>query len=102
MSSTGPADAYESSPGTGETPEPDGRRLVLDADQISRACARMAHQILEANRGAGNTDANLPRFRLYRDNLENIRKWTQERMGGRAGICVPETMRWSSPCLVNL
>jgi pyrimidine operon attenuation protein / uracil phosphoribosyltransferase len=31
---------------------PDGRRVVLDADQISRAVARMAHQILEANRGA--------------------------------------------------
>jgi pyrimidine operon attenuation protein/uracil phosphoribosyltransferase len=27
-------------------------RLVLDADQITRACARMAHQVLEANRGA--------------------------------------------------
>ncbi|MET1006951.1 MAG: bifunctional pyr operon transcriptional regulator/uracil phosphoribosyltransferase PyrR [Propionibacteriaceae bacterium] len=27
-------------------------RVVLDAEQISRACARMAHQILEANRGA--------------------------------------------------
>jgi pyrimidine operon attenuation protein/uracil phosphoribosyltransferase len=27
-------------------------RVVMDADQISRACARMAHQILEANRGA--------------------------------------------------
>jgi pyrimidine operon attenuation protein/uracil phosphoribosyltransferase len=27
-------------------------RLVLDADQIARACNRMAHQILEANRGA--------------------------------------------------
>ena len=31
---------------------PDTSRLVLDADQIARACARMAHQILEANRGA--------------------------------------------------
>jgi len=31
---------------------PDAYRVVLDADQISRACARMAHQILEANRGA--------------------------------------------------
>ncbi|HZA71633.1 MAG TPA: bifunctional pyr operon transcriptional regulator/uracil phosphoribosyltransferase PyrR [Propionibacteriaceae bacterium] len=30
----------------------DASRLVLDADQIARACARMAHQILEANRGA--------------------------------------------------
>lgn len=27
-------------------------RQVLDADQISRACARMAHEVLEANRGA--------------------------------------------------
>jgi pyrimidine operon attenuation protein / uracil phosphoribosyltransferase len=27
-------------------------RIVLDADQIARACARMAHQILEANQGA--------------------------------------------------
>ncbi|RKQ93334.1 concanavalin A-like lectin/glucanase superfamily protein [Solirubrobacter pauli] len=49
---------------------------------------------LAANMGAGNTDANLPRYRLYRDNLENIRKWTTERMGGRPGICVPETMRF--------
>ncbi len=30
---------------------PDARQ-VLDADQISRACARMAHEILESNRGA--------------------------------------------------
>ena len=30
----------------------DAHRVVLDSDQISRACARMAHQILEANRGA--------------------------------------------------
>jgi pyrimidine operon attenuation protein/uracil phosphoribosyltransferase len=27
-------------------------RLVMDADQITRSCARMAHQVLEANRGA--------------------------------------------------
>jgi pyrimidine operon attenuation protein / uracil phosphoribosyltransferase len=33
-------------------PDADAGRLVLDADQITRACARMAHQILEANRGA--------------------------------------------------
>ena len=30
----------------------DAPRIVLDADQIARACARMAHQILEANQGA--------------------------------------------------
>ncbi len=42
-----------------ESPTPDrpladsgDTRVVMDADQISRACARMAHQILEANRGA--------------------------------------------------
>ena len=34
------------------THEPGDTRVVMDADQISRACARMAHQILEANRGA--------------------------------------------------
>ena len=33
-------------------PHPTSARLVLDADQIARACARMAHQVLEANRGA--------------------------------------------------
>lgn len=27
-------------------------RVVMDAEQIARACARMAHQLLEANRGA--------------------------------------------------
>jgi pyrimidine operon attenuation protein/uracil phosphoribosyltransferase len=27
-------------------------RVVMDSEQIARACARMAHQILEANRGA--------------------------------------------------
>lgn len=33
------------------TPPPDAR-VVLDADDISRAVTRIAHQILEANRGA--------------------------------------------------
>jgi pyrimidine operon attenuation protein / uracil phosphoribosyltransferase len=49
----------EAGPGGQSPPVPDPRsspadtsRLVLDADQIARACARMAHQILEANRGA--------------------------------------------------
>src|SRR4051794_8584359 len=43
--------------GLGPTELPTKRfetRVVMDADQISRACARMAHQILEANRGAEN------------------------------------------------
>ena len=33
-------------------PVADAARVVMDADQINRACARMAHQILESNRGA--------------------------------------------------
>jgi hypothetical protein len=49
---------------------------------------------IAANVGAGTTDLNAPYFRLYRDNLDNLRAWTRDRMGGRPGICVPETMRF--------
>ena len=44
---------------------------------------------LAANLGAGNTDANLPRFRLYRDNLENIRSVDDSSAwaGGPASAC---------------
>ena len=49
----------ETGPGAGAPPVPDpaapvtdASRLVLDADQIARACARMAHQILERHPGA--------------------------------------------------
>ena len=42
-----PSDASAGAPSPSEP-----GRMVLDADQIARACARMAHQILEANRGA--------------------------------------------------
>jgi pyrimidine operon attenuation protein / uracil phosphoribosyltransferase len=44
-----------SAPGEEESVDSGGgedSRIVLDADQIARACARMAHQILESNRGA--------------------------------------------------
>jgi ricin-type beta-trefoil lectin protein/glycosyl hydrolase family 95 len=50
---------------------------------------------VEANLGAGAFDLNAPYFRLYRDNLANIEQWTSEHMGGRPGICVPETMRFN-------
>jgi pyrimidine operon attenuation protein / uracil phosphoribosyltransferase len=48
--------------GTGASPvRPDdpaavsvATRVVMDADQIARACARIAHQILEANQGAAD------------------------------------------------
>jgi pyrimidine operon attenuation protein/uracil phosphoribosyltransferase len=55
VSETGPGQQALPDPsdasGVAEPAAADGR-LVLDADQIARACARMAHQILEANRGA--------------------------------------------------
>ena len=48
-----------------------------------------------ANLAAGLPELNLPYFRLYRDNLAAIEQWTRERMDGRPGICVPETMRFN-------
>ncbi|MFT4112435.1 glycosyl hydrolase family 95 catalytic domain-containing protein [Silvibacterium sp.] len=50
-----------------------------------------------ANLGAGLPELNEPYFRLYRENLANIEAWTKEHMGGREGICVPETMRFNGP-----
>lgn len=48
-----------------------------------------------ANLGAGLFELNEPYFRLYRDNLKNVERWTRTRMNGRPGICVPETMRFN-------
>jgi len=48
-----------------------------------------------ANLGAGLPQLNEPYFRLYRENLVNMEKWTREHMGGAPGICVPETMRFN-------
>jgi hypothetical protein len=50
---------------------------------------------VQANLSAGAFDLNDPYFRLYRDNLTNIQAWTKAHMGNRAGICVPETMRFN-------
>ncbi|MFT4165162.1 MAG: bifunctional pyr operon transcriptional regulator/uracil phosphoribosyltransferase PyrR [Microlunatus sp.] len=55
MSETSPTPA--TGPSGVSTPDSSGpagetTRVVMDADRITRACARMAHQILEANRGA--------------------------------------------------
>jgi hypothetical protein len=48
-----------------------------------------------ANLGAGAFDMNAPVYNLYVSNLANIQSWTRMRMGNRAGICVPETMRFN-------
>jgi len=50
---------------------------------------------VSANLGAGAFALNAPYFRLYRENLNNILAWTKQHMGGRAGACVPETMRFN-------
>lgn len=47
------------------------------------------------NLGAGLADLNEPYYRLYRENLNNMQAWTRQHMGGRAGVCVPETMRFN-------
>jgi pyrimidine operon attenuation protein / uracil phosphoribosyltransferase len=52
LSGTGAPHAQPDDPTPGVGTGSLDSRLVLDADQIARVCARMAHQILEANRGA--------------------------------------------------
>ncbi|GAB2581816.1 fascin domain-containing protein [Kribbella endophytica] len=48
-----------------------------------------------ANLSAGLPALNDPMFRLYKDNLDAIASWTSQRMPGRQGLCVPETMRFN-------
>jgi hypothetical protein len=38
---------------------------------------------------------------LYNDNLDNIARWTRDHMGGRPGICIPETLRFSGQGFEN-
>jgi hypothetical protein len=48
-----------------------------------------------ANMTSGAFDMNAPAFNLYRSNLANMQAWTKSKMGGRSGICLPETMRFN-------
>jgi hypothetical protein len=48
-----------------------------------------------ANMSGGVFDMNAPVFNLYASNLPNMQAWTKMRMGNRAGICLPETMRFN-------
>ena len=50
-----------------------------------------------ANLGAGLPELNDSYFNLYREDLPAIEAWTKERMKGRPGVCVPETMRFNGP-----
>lgn len=56
---------------------------------------------VSANLGAGLAAYNRPYFNLYNDNLASLERWTQEQMGGRPGICIPETMRFNGPGYEN-
>jgi hypothetical protein len=48
-----------------------------------------------ANLSSGAFDENLTIFKLYQSNVADIESWTTQRMGNRAGMCVPETMRFN-------
>ena len=52
MSGTGAPQAQRDDPGSGTAVGSEASRVAMDAEQIARACARIAHQILEANSGA--------------------------------------------------
>jgi alpha-L-fucosidase 2 len=56
---------------------------------------------VSANLGAGLASYNEPYFNLYNDNLDNIARWTRDHMGGRPGICIPETLRFSGQGFEN-
>jgi hypothetical protein len=51
--------------------------------------------LVQADMSAGESSLNDPVFRLYQNNIGNITSWTSANMGGRAGLCVPETMRFN-------
>lgn len=48
-----------------------------------------------ANLGAGAPELNEPYFNLYRGNYFALQDWTKVHMNGRAGIVVPEVMRFN-------
>ncbi len=50
---------------------------------------------IAANLTSGALDMNTPVFSLYESNVTNLEAWTKARMGGKAGICLPETMRFN-------
>ena len=50
---------------------------------------------ISANMTSGNYALNTPIFNLYLNNLAAIQTWTKAQMGGRAGACVPEVMRFN-------
>jgi carbohydrate binding protein with CBM6 domain/F5/8 type C domain-containing protein/centrosomal CEP192-like protein/glycosyl hydrolase family 95 len=50
---------------------------------------------IATNLSSGNFSLNLPIFSMYLSDLPAIESWTSAQMGGLAGACVPETMRFN-------
>ncbi|HEY3480414.1 MAG TPA: hypothetical protein VGL02_16065, partial [Streptomyces sp.] len=50
---------------------------------------------ISANMSSGDFSLNTPIFNLYLNNLPAIETWTKQQMGGLAGACVPEVMRFN-------
>jgi hypothetical protein len=50
---------------------------------------------VQANLSAGKASLNDPVLNLYQSNINNITSWTTSKDNGRAGTCVPETMRFN-------
>jgi len=50
---------------------------------------------IAANLSSGNFNLNVPIFAMYLNDLPAIESWTSAQMGGAAGACVPETMRFN-------
>ena len=50
---------------------------------------------IAANLSSGNFALNLPIFNMYLNDLPAIESWTSAQMGGKAGACIPETMRFN-------
>jgi hypothetical protein len=56
---------------------------------------------IAANLSSGNFSLNLPIFSMYLNDLPAIESWTSAQMGGLAGACVPETMRFNGNGFYN-
>jgi hypothetical protein len=50
---------------------------------------------IAANLASGNVALNRPIFDMYLNDLPAIQSWTSANMNGKAGACVPETMRFN-------
>jgi hypothetical protein len=50
---------------------------------------------ISANMSSGNFALNTPIFTMYLNDLPAIESWTSAQMGGLAGACIPETMRFN-------